>query len=148
MGMDVILIILSGILGTMVMTVFSHILEKMSGHKFNEAHLLNKLIDRCGTFDSDAEDNDIRGWAIHLAIGILMAMGLYFYINYAKEFSVLISGVVIGFFLGIIGVLGWTIMFKKHSDPPEINLVYFFVQLICAHMIFGVSALWILTKVG
>ncbi|WP_405384198.1 DUF6789 family protein [Maribacter sp. LLG6340-A2] len=144
--MSVILIIVSGILGTMVMTIFSHILEKLSDHKFNETHLLNRLINRSKTFDTVAEDNDFRGWAIHLVIGILMAAGLFFYLNHAKELNPLLCGLVLGFFLGIIGVLGWTVMFLKHSDPPEINLTYFFIQLICAHMIFGITALWILTK--
>ena len=34
----------AGIIGTTIMTGFSHVVELLSGHKFNEAHLLNQLI--------------------------------------------------------------------------------------------------------
>lgn len=144
--MEVLKIFFSGILGTLMMTVFSHILELLTGSKFNEAHLLNGLLDRSKFSNSNIQKNNFLGWILHFTIGICMAAMLYFYYMYISNYISLWLGIVLGFVLGIIGIAGWLIMKNCHSKPPEINWYSFFIQLVVAHVVFGVVVTWVFIR--
>ena len=144
--MAILAIFISGILGTAVMTGFSHIVELFTDHKFNEAHLLNEFINRSKTTTSKIGKNHYLGWLLHFMIGVCMAGFLYCYYFYMADNVLIWTGVFLGFILGIVGVAGWSIIISAHSDPPEIKWKLFFVQLIFAHIIFGVTVTWVLAK--
>ena len=136
----------AGILGTTIMTGFSHVVELLSGHKFNEAHLLNQLIGLSKTMKDYVDNNYYLGWLIHFLIGISMAAIMYaYYFHFSKDI-VIWTGLIFGLALGVIGVAGWSMIISNHSNPPKINWTYFFLQLILAHMIFGITVSWILAR--
>ncbi|VXB24263.1 hypothetical protein [Maribacter litoralis] len=144
--MEILAIFFSGILGTAIMTGFSHVVESVTGHKFNEAHLLNGLISNLKSVNSSIGDNHYLGWIIHFVIGICMAAILYCYYVYIAGDILVWTGLFLGFILGIIGVAGWSMMISFHKDPPKINWTYFFLQLIIAHMIFGITVTWVFVR--
>lgn len=146
--MKIVLLLMSGILGTMVMTSFSHLIEVLTGNKFNEAHLLNELINRLKLSNVNFRNNQYLGWIIHFAIGICMAVALDCYYKYSTENVTFWMAVGLGVVLGLIGVIGWLFMINFHSSPPKIEWNYFFVQLVIAHIIFSVTATLVLTKFG
>jgi len=144
--MVILAIFFSGILGTIVMTGFSHVVESLTGHKFNEAHLLNGLIKRLRSTSTSIGDNHYLGWIIHFAIGISMAAILYSYYFYLADGIFIWTGLFLGFILGIIGIAGWSLMISYHDNPPKIDWMYFFIQLMVAHMIFGLTVTWVLAR--
>ncbi|PKA96757.1 hypothetical protein B0O79_0396 [Flavobacteriaceae bacterium MAR_2009_75] len=133
------IIILASIVGTILMTAFSQLLAVLTGHKFNEAHLLNALFNNAVNSNSDISKNDIRGWSIHLLIGLIMVLGLWVFYHFDICGKNLLTGVILGFFAGIIGVIGWSVLFYLHDTPPKINLTYFYIQLIFAHVVFSIT---------
>ncbi|SIQ90584.1 DUF6789 family protein [Maribacter ulvicola] len=144
--MTIFTIFISGIIGTTVMTGFSHLVELITALKFNEAHLLNSFIDRSKSSTSNIARNHYLGWLIHFSIGICMAAVLYCCYFYMIDSVLVWSGVFLGFVLGVIGVAGWSMMISVHSNPPKIEWNYFFTQLIIAHIIFGTTVTWLLIK--
>ena len=133
------IIILASIVGTLFMTAFSQLLAVFTGHKFNEAHLLNALFDNSLSSNLDISKNDIRGWSLHLLIGLIMVLGLWAFYHFDICGENLLVGAILGFFAGIIGVIGWSVLFYLHDNPPKINLTYFYIQLIFAHVVFGIT---------
>ncbi|WP_339840195.1 hypothetical protein [uncultured Maribacter sp.] len=144
--MVILVILSSGVLGTTLMTLFSHILELLTHHKFNEAHLLNELISRSKSISFNVGQNHYYGWIIHYAIGVCMAAGLFCYYFYMADRIGIWVGSLLGFVLGIIGIVGWSLIINFHSNPPCTKWKYFFAQLIVAHIIFGLTATWVLIK--
>ena len=144
--MEILAIFFSGILGTVVMTGFSHVVESLTDHKFNEAHLLNGLIKRLRSTAPNIGDNHYLGWVIHFAIGISMAAILYCYYIYLADSISIWTGLFLGFILGIIGIAGWYLIISYHDNPPKIDWKFFFIQLVVAHIIFGVTVTWVLTR--
>jgi len=144
--MAVLIIFFAGILGTSMMTVFSHMLELVTKEKLNEAHLLNGLIDKAKPTNYEVNKNHYFGWVIHYAIGLCMASGLYAYYFYIAQEINIWKGIILGFILGVIGIAGWSLMIGIHANPPKINWNFFFVQLMVAHIIFGMTVTWILAR--
>lgn len=145
--MKLLIIFCAGILGTTIMTGFSHVVELLSGNKFNEAHLLNQLIDLSKIFKRNVKHNYFLGWLIHFGIGISMAAIIYVFYSCIHYSDVIWTGLIFGFILGIVGVGGWSMIISSHNDPPKINWTYFFLQLILAHMIFGITVSWVITRI-
>lgn len=136
--MNVLSVALAGILGTFIMTGFSHIMELISGEKCNEAQLINLLLSRSKN-STISDKNHYLGWVIHFIIGILMAIGVWMYYQNITGIPHAFYGAGVGFILGIIGVIGWSIILSVHPNPPKNNWVLYFLQLITAHIIFGVA---------
>ena len=100
------------------MTGFSHVVELLSGHKFNEAHLLNQLIGLSKTMKDYVDNNYYLGWLIHFLIGISMAAIMYaYYFHFSKDI-VIWTGLIFGLALGVIGVAGWSMTSPDSTRGP------------------------------
>lgn len=135
--MEIFDIIFASIIATTIMTGFSHLAGALSGHRFNEAHLLNRFMRKSEGYPSDMGKNNYRGWAIHYLIGVVMATGLWVFFHLTNIGTGLILGTMLGFGAGCVGLGGWYLMFLLHNNPPKVDLQAFFFQLLAAHMIFG-----------
>ena len=142
--MTVLIAFIAGIIGTMVMTLFSHIMELVTQEKFNEAQLINILISRSHS-PAEIGENHYFGWVVHFLIGVMMSFGLWLYYSKIMPPEFTYHGVCIGLGLGILGVFGWSLILNFHSNPPQNRWVLFFGQLIIAHIIFSMTATWFLT---
>lgn len=49
------------------------------------------------------------------------------------------SGLILGGLSGLTGILIWKLAFKIHPDSPRIDFKKFYVQLLFAHIVYGVS---------
>jgi len=127
-----------GVFSTLAMTAFSYALSYFTSNKFEEPQLLNILLDRITSAEKRFYNEHIVGWSIHCLIGILFVI-VYFLLKY---FQILPQGILydslFGFCAGIIGVLFWSITFSLHPNPPKINRALYYLQLIPAHIIFGI----------
>ncbi len=137
--MEWIQIIIAGLSGTILMTLFSHICGAVFNEEFSEPTLLNRMMRNSRMFSSEITDNDSRGWIIHFGIGQLMGFWLWFMFCYSGLGQAPVTGSFLGFLAGMAGVLGWLFLFNTHSNPPETDLKGYIVQLVIAHTIFGWS---------
>lgn len=131
-------IILSGIVGTSFMTLYSYMLSKHKKEQYLEPELLNRLIDRSKYLPtvSDTKKNP-AGWIAHYAIG------LGFVITYRQVWKeVLINPSIlktlsVGTLSGLIGILSWKILFEQHENPPQNDRNGYYIQLLYAHLWFA-----------
>ncbi len=126
--------ILSGILGVIIMTLFSGFLSQYSKTEFIEHRVLSKLLVKLGL---SKFISNVVGIKSHLMTGIGF--------NYVNKFLIDKKIVVPSFrsavttgFEGLAGVLIWSVVFKFHPNPPKMNLKAYFTQLVFAHIVFGV----------
>ncbi len=76
-------------------------------------------------------------------------LGLVFLISYEClwRFTGIIRSLqwslIFGAFIGVLGIIGWKIIFKLHKDPPKLNFVHFYIHLFFAHLIFSVSTYFV-----
>ena len=134
-AMELSIIVIAGLMGTSFMTIFSQILGKVMGQNFNEAELINKLLNRRG------RTYHYLGWYIHYAIGFIFAAGLRALYLLTEFERYIIIGIPIGLGLGAFGGMCWYIFFFKKTETPNLEFKNFFGQLLIAHVIFTVVVL-------
>ncbi len=141
--MSLVIILFAGLVGTSVMTGFSYLAGLLFQLESREPKLLNELLRRAHGITADISENDPPGWIIHYIIGFVFSGITGAYLWYMDTDPTWLLGIISGFFLGILGALGWLGMFAFHHSPPKINLFRYLVQLVIAHMFFGLGAIWI-----
>lgn len=133
-------ILFSGIIATSVMTLFSYIVSALSHSQFREPQLLNELLKRSTALPYKPGQENLTGWTIHYAIGILFVAIFDFIWNYTDFEPSIFTGALLGFIFGFIGITGWKVMFSLNPNPPAIRFKIFYLQLLPAHVIFGIGA--------
>ncbi|TQD39408.1 hypothetical protein [Haloflavibacter putidus] len=130
-------IILGSICATTIMTVFSYIYEEMNKGMFKEPQLLNFLV-RNSSLSFFPRRSHILGWGLHYSIGLVFAIGFELLLFYQIiNFSVG-RALIFGFVIGIIGIIGWNIMFRLSKKPEAFNSIPFYRHILIAHLLFGV----------
>lgn len=129
----------SSIIATIIMTFFSYFYSEVKNEKFKEPQLINILINRLPNSSISIDKHHILGWFLHFLIGFIFT-AIFFLIWKFTNLSISwLSGIILGFFAGLLGVLGWRIAFSVHPNPPEIQFSKFYIQLIVAHILFGLG---------
>jgi len=145
--MEILKIIVSGLIGTMLMTLFSYVCGQLFSKEFGEPYLLNKLLEQwpVGHQGNKPKNEFLLGWVIHLFIGFLFALFLYTYFAWKDSFgwresmsNLFVAG-YLGLVLGLLGVVGWVVLLKMHKSPPKLALPEFYIQLVVAHVVFGLG---------
>jgi len=139
--MDIARLLVAGAVATSTMTAFSYIISNIRNRQFREPELLNIVLSRSDFFRLDLSKKSSAGWILHYLIGWIFVV--FFEIIWKLEFIPIsiTSGAILGFAAGIIGVLGWKLLFYLSKNPPETTWdIEYYLQLIVAHIIFGVSA--------
>lgn len=130
-------ILISGLVGTSAMTLFSYLVSDWKNKNFKEPKVLAQLAKRLPADVSD-ETAQASGWSMHYAIGITFVLLYMAYMEQTNTRSSWTSGTLLGLISGIIGVGGWKLMFEGHPNPPAKNLKAYFGHLLLAHIVFGV----------
>ena len=122
------------------MTAFSYLMSWIRSSQFKEPELLDILISRATSIPLNPGKRRILGWLIHYSIGCFFVFCFHL-IWYNSEFQVsILTGAALGFLFGIIGISGWRIFFYLNADPPRIRFQKFYLQLLFAHVLFGITA--------
>ncbi len=119
------------------MTFFSYTISFIRGKEFKEPQLLTKLLYRQIHTSRLRGVENMPGWIIHLSIGYIFIAIMDCAFLFSGVQPSLWWGMIFGTGLGIIGVAGWKILFAIHPNPPEIHFREFYIQLLIAHIIFG-----------
>lgn len=132
-------IVVSGIIGTSAMTIFSYLVSKIMGENFREPEILAILIKNM--LPTATPYAIYLGWVLHYLIGFaFVVVYVRLWDNNQLKPNVA-SGILLGAISGIIGIIGWYIVLKLHPNPPLINLINYFILLFFAHIVFGIFAL-------
>ncbi len=138
--MEIIKLLVAGLVATSLMTAFSYIISNIKNRQFREPELLNIVLSRSDLFRLELSKNSSAGWILHYLIGWLFVIVFEMIWKLDIIPISILSGALLGFAAGIIGVLGWKLMFSLSKNPPDTNWdVEYYSQLIVAHIIFGIS---------
>jgi hypothetical protein len=132
-------IIISGIVGTTFMTLFSYIVSELAHENFSEPEHLATMIKRLVP-PIDKEKSLIAGWSVHYAIGFLFCLVYFELWRSGKIKPTVTNGVLLGTVSGLIAVIVWKLTFKSHPSPPWVDYTNYYRQLVPAHVIFAVLA--------
>lgn len=138
--MDLIKIVLGAFIGTSIMTIFSYLMSLKLNRQFKEPVLLNMLYARRGARGGSLKAVPGFGWMFHYFIGTTFVILYHFIWKMTAVDPSFLSGSLLGFLSGFIGIAGWSLMFNLHPDPPLIDFRKYYLQLIAAHLIFGLGA--------
>jgi len=122
-------------MATTLMTLFSYMVALLVAQPFKEPFLLAVLLNKFKVTDNTT--NRVIGWILHYVLGLLFV--LFFEVLLQMKWlsiswsSALIYGVVIG----ILGILGWKILFHVTNKKPKMNYTGYYTQLFIAHVIFA-----------
>ena len=125
---------------TTLMTIFSYVIGRLRNRQFTEPVLLNHMLFRFRILREDQVEKNIAGWIIHYFIGLLFLIIYHVIWSESRIDPTLQTGFILGCFSGIVGILGWSVMFRIRSAPPNIKVSEYFAQLFVAHIIFALTA--------
>lgn len=132
-------IIIPGIAGTTLMTLFSKVAGEIADENFSEPDLLHKLYHRL----APAEPKPVAklvGWLGHYAVGLLFSV---VYNKLWDKKLVKASGknsIWLGALSGALAIGVWKTTFSMHPAPPGIDFKKYYAQLFFAHIVFAMFA--------
>ena len=132
-------IIISGIAATTVMTLFSYVVSGSTRELYKEPVLLTFILSSL-KIEVSARTKIFLGWFLHYVIGtafVLVYHVLWFYD--IAEVSWLLA-LLFGAISGLIGIIGWILMFEIIPTKPNIDFDGYYLQLFVAHIIFAAVA--------
>lgn len=132
-------LVISCIVATSAMTLFSYIISAGFRELYKEPVLLTYLLTK---FDVEVSmvTKSILAWVLHYVIGLLFVIAYhYIWVYDVMEFSWRVA-LLLGAISGIIGILGWIILFKIVPQKPNIDFKGYYIQLFFAHVILGLTA--------
>ncbi len=137
--MEIIQIILATVAGTTFMTAFSYLVSESFNKLFKEPVLLNFAL-KALRVDLNARGRKIAGWLIHYAIGLLFVVAYHFVWKWGWLALSWTSAVILGAISGIIGILGWMVIFRIPANNPPVRYGQYYLQLFFAHIFFALGA--------
>ncbi len=132
-------LIIVSIAATSAMTLFSYAISRKFRKLYKEPVLLSYVL-RILKVEIPRNSEDTYGWVLHYIIGFVFV--LIYHFLWARDIvpiSVL-STLLFGAASGIIGILGWMLMFKLTHHQPHIDFKGYYTQLFAAHVIFAIVA--------
>lgn len=130
-------ILTAGLVGTTLMTIFSKTLGLILAKEFSEPKLLAELFSK----QRFGKKDKFMGWLAHYLIGIFFAWGIWFYTFLTNGDYTYLTGMILGGLFGILGILGWWALMIVLKKPPQLDLPAFFIQLVFAHIVFGLGVI-------
>jgi hypothetical protein len=132
-------IIISGLVATGGMTLFSYLLSKAVNKQFLEPALLNQLV---FFRQKDRKKQHVAGYMIHYGVGLFFTF-IYRWLWKEKPSTQRNDvSLILGFINGIIGITGWQLTFLLHPFPPAVDKRKYHIHLLAAHVVFGFLNSW------
>ncbi|WP_434036450.1 hypothetical protein [Formosa sp. 4Alg 33] len=136
--MTILKFILINTVAVALMTGFSYVVSLAFNTNFSEPKRLKQLVNRARIIRK-SDFGIWIGWCLHFAIGLVFLSGYFLIRNIVPIGSELLYALTFGFLAGLLGVVGWKLMFSLHDNPPQFPKFPFYAQLIGAHIVFSVT---------
>jgi hypothetical protein len=105
---------------TSAMTLFSYIISEKFRKLYKEPVLLTLLLTKT-KLKFSSQTKKILAWLIHYFIGFVFVLAYQLvWVNPFSDISI-ISGLLLGCITGVIGIIGWMLLFKIADYQPKIN---------------------------
>jgi hypothetical protein len=137
---NIVVIVIAAFAATSAMTIFSYILSDAFRKLYKEPLLLEYLIAGMHLNISTAAKK-ISAWLIHYLIGLFFVWTYFFLFEKGWYTISWRSGIIFGCIIGIIGIIGWRIMFALSPRKVPVRLSEYFLQLFLAHLIFAFTTI-------
>jgi hypothetical protein len=133
-------IILAAVFGTSIMTLFSYVLSEVYRKLFKEPVLLTAVLSGIH-FKASNDKKHVVAWLIHYGIGLVFTAVYDYLIRNDLLKVTLIDTFVFGTVIGIIGIVGWQLLFKISTYSPKSSAaaVSYYSQLFMGHLLFAFS---------
>src|SRR3954471_287184 len=134
--MDTQKIVVSGVAGTTLMTLFSYAASIYTGKNFKEPVLLSEF------FPKQLQRIHLAtpaGWLTHYTMGVCWAA--VFQLLFSRRIAKpnVLNGMLLGTLSGITAIAIWRSAFRSHSRSPKISFKSFYLHLVLAHLVYTVS---------
>ena len=133
-------VILSSLVGTSLMTIFSYWKAYKEKEQFEEPVMLAKLMRRSTSLPIRPVYSNTLGWLLHFSIGYLFVVIYKLIWSNTSIRPGVTSGLLLGIPSGVIALLFWYTVLKLHPRAPQTHLKAHLQQLFLAHLVFGSSA--------
>lgn len=134
-----IIILVASLIATSLMTAFSYILSHQFNTLFKEPVLLGYILKNI-RLDFGTTALIKFGWILHYIIGLTFVIIYHFLWDYDYVAYSYSAAFLLGLGSGIVGIAGWYIIFQITSHKPKIPFKAYYLQLLIAHIIFGITA--------
>lgn len=139
MELDIfVLTIISGIAGTLVMTLSMYGYGSLTKSNTKVVHVLGLMV--TGNMDF-ANQNKAKilaaGSVTHVFVGVVFSFSYFLLWNWGVFSISLIDSIIVGALTGILAIIVWGLYFKVHRNSPKASLAHYFIALFISHIIFG-----------
>jgi hypothetical protein len=133
-------ILIATIAATSAMTLFSYVVSASARELYKEPVLLTYILSSL-KIEVSPQTKTFLAWLLHYVIGLFFVLVYhYLWVNNVVEMS-WPAAFVLGALSGIVGILGWVLLFKIVPQKPNIDFKGYYVQLFFAHIVFAIVAL-------
>jgi hypothetical protein len=132
-------IIMTSLVATGGMTLFSYLLSKIFDKQFLEPALLNQLV---FYRRKEQRKHHATGYLIHYGVGFFFTVIYRWLWKKNPSLQRDSASLTLGFINGLIGIAGWRYTFLFHPAPPRVDKKNYFLQLLSAHVVFGFLNGW------
>lgn len=134
------MIIVSGILSTLAMTVFVRTISAFLHQPFYVIKILSTMI-QFGNQPTARAKTFIYAVAtsLHYVIGIAFTYVFFEMVDQNILSLQLRDALLFGIIIGAIGIAGWRIFFALHPDPVRLDLVPFLTTIWLGHVVLGIA---------
>lgn len=131
----------AGVAGSVGMSVYMR-LQSLWTHKELKiikvlGSILTNRVPENGKVSSSTK-SQVTGALTHLTIGTIFTFCYYYLWKKGIAKPDLKGGAVLGFMNGIIGLIGWRLLFLLPTNNPKIDLKSYLLNLMIAHEVFGI----------
>ena len=127
----------AGVVATSVMTAFSYALSAIAKKNFKEPLLLTLFVRRL--VPKQNAFLHVCGWPLHYGLGCIWAGVYTFRAERLDRKPSLRHTLLFGCISGIVGIIIWRALFRRHPCPPQTDRRGFYQQLFVAHLLFTLS---------
>lgn len=135
-------ILLPAIIGTSVMTLFSHIIADVENKNFSEPELLAQIHQKI--LPQITKELALPlGWITHYSVGVMFTILFYLIRKNPGIKPAIKSSISLGILSGLASIVVWKVLLK--ALPKRSHKFYnrFYTQLFAAHLIFAIAVIQI-----
>jgi hypothetical protein len=129
--------VLSGIVGTLGMTVVMYMYAAITRHFTKVIHLLGSMLAGDPDFKEPGKNALIVGTLGHFGVGVIFSFAYFLLWNWGIFRIDFADSVLIGAVSGLVAIIVWKSYLTLHHQAPQISQTHFFVALFLAHLVFG-----------